>query len=243
MKYITKKIRDLARLLLGFFILKDLISFVKKDKEKRFKIKYKDVYPCLFDKTKQTGFDRHYIYHTAWAARKLVETKPVKHIDISSSLYFSSICSAFIPIEFYDFRPANIDLSNLESKQGDLLNLPFNDSAAESLSCMHVIEHIGLGRYGDNLDPNGDLKAAKELVRVLATNGNLFIVAPVGKVMIRFNAHRIYSKESIIEMFKPLKLKEFTLIPDKSGSPIFQAATEDVSKETFGCGCFWFVKK
>ena len=54
--------------------------------------------------------------------------------------------SAFIPVEFYDYRPAELSLSGLEFKHADLTHLPFADNSVESLSCMHVIEHIGLGR-------------------------------------------------------------------------------------------------
>src|SRR5436853_180080 len=81
--------------------------------------------------------------------------------------------SAFIPVEFYDYRPANVQLSNLTAEAADLLALPFAEGSVESLSCMHVVEHIGLGRYGDPLDPNGDLKAIAELRRVLAPAGTL----------------------------------------------------------------------
>src|SRR5947209_7689384 len=67
---------------------------------------------CLQDNTAVTAFDRHYIYHTAWAARILSETKPALHTDISSSLYFSSIVSAFIKVKFYDIRPPVLSLDN-----------------------------------------------------------------------------------------------------------------------------------
>ena len=124
----------------------------------------------------------------------LSQTKPEFHIDISSTLYFCSIVSAFIPIKFYDYRPVKLNLEKLYTGSADLLSLPFEEGSVNSLSCMHVVEHIGLGRYGDPLDPDGDLKAISELIRVLAPDGNLLLVVPVGKKSrIMFNAHRIYS--------------------------------------------------
>src|SRR5258706_11417801 len=80
----------------------------------RFKLRWEQRMPILADNTDTTSFDRHYIYHTAWAARKLNELNIKKHVDISSILYFSSIISAFIKFEFYDYRPANLILSNLK---------------------------------------------------------------------------------------------------------------------------------
>ncbi|MGA2030503.1 MAG: DUF268 domain-containing protein, partial [Verrucomicrobiota bacterium] len=75
--------------------------------------------------------------------------------------------SAFVPVKFYDYRPADLHLDNLACEHADLQALPFADCGIQSISCMHVVEHVGLGRYGDPLDPNGDLKAMNELERVL----------------------------------------------------------------------------
>ena len=135
----------LKRLNYYLLFIKDFFTFKKlSKKDNRFSILWKNRRPQLFDKTSFTNFDTHYIYHPAWAARILSQIKPEKHTDISSSLSFCSIVSAFIPIDFYDYRPAKLKLSNLNSKKADLLNLPFSNESINSLSCMHTIEHIGL---------------------------------------------------------------------------------------------------
>ncbi len=139
---------------------------------------WNDRWPRLNDRTEHLPFDAHYIYHTAWAARVLASTRPAKHIDISSLAYFATIASAFVPIEFYDYRPAGIELSNLKCGAADLCKLPFEDRSVASISCMHTIEHIGLGRYGDPLDALGDRQALAELERVVASGGSLLIVVP-----------------------------------------------------------------
>jgi len=224
---------------LRFFF--DLAKYIRKDK--RYSLKIKDIYPCINDKSKLTGFDRHYIYHPAWAVRILKETKPDVHIDISSSLYFVSIVSAFIPVKFYDFRPARIELSNLSSSHANLTHLPFESNSIKSLSCMHTVEHIGLGRYGDSIDPDGDLKAISELKRVLAINGDLLFVVPIGKPKVMYNAHRIYSYDEILEYFKQLNLIDFSLVPDDKDIAFINNATREMAdKQDYGCGCFWFRK-
>ena len=207
-------------------------------------MQWEDRYPCLDDNTQTTGFDRHYLYHPAWAARILAETKPEFHVDISSTLHFSSIVSAFIPVHFYDFRPADVRLSNLVSKAADILSLPFANDSVRSLSCMHVVEHVGLGRYGDPLNPMGDIAAMNELKRVLAINGDLLFVVPVGKPKVMFNAHRIYSYEQIVGQFSGLELVQFALISEKpeDGGVKYDASSADVDKQNYGCGCFWFRK-
>jgi hypothetical protein len=224
---------------------RDFLKFKSRAKTKtRFKIKWKNRYPQLFDKTKGTSFDAHYIYHPAWAARIIAKNKPSKHIDISSSLNFSTMLSAFIPVEFYDYRPANLKLNNLTSQKADLTSLFFKDNSIESLSCMHTIEHIGLGRYGDPIDPDGDIKAMKELSRVLAINGNFFFVTPIGKPTIQFNAHRIYSYEQIISYFPDLILREFSMVPDNGLEEgiIKNASKELADSQKYACGLFWFTK-
>lgn len=218
----------------------DFFKFKNMNKT-RTNVKLKDTYPCLLDRVKFTPVDEHYTYHPAWAARILAKTKPSLHIDISSILSFSTIVSAFVPVKFYDYRPAKITLSNYDSDFADLKKLSFEDNSIESLSCMHTIEHIGLGRYGDDLDANGDLKAIAELKRVLKPNGDLLFVTPVGSPKIQFNAHRIYSYEQIIAYFSPLKLQEFSLVPD-AGGLINNANPELVANQQYGCGCFWFKK-
>jgi SAM-dependent methyltransferase len=242
------------------FILKDYYAFKKADqkitlggadkdanKTPRFTLSPKNFFPQIKDKTIATGFDRHYVYHTAWAIRKVRDINPKKHIDVSSSLYFCTHISAFFPTEFYDYRPAELSgLDGLKSMKGDLMHLPFATDSIESISCMHTIEHIGLGRYGDPIDPNGDVKAIEELKRVVARGGSLLFVTPVGKPIIEFNAHRIYAYQQIIDMFtkgpNALKLHEFSLIRESKDGLIANATKEMADAEHYACGCFWFTK-
>ena len=206
--------------------------------------RWHDRYPCLDDNTRSTEFDRHYIYHPAWAARIIAAHRPPEHIDISSTLHFSSMISAFVPVQFFDYRPADVRLSNLRAGQADLLALPFATHSIASLSCMHVVEHIGLGRYGDPLDPDGDRKAIRELCRVLAPGGSLLFVVPVGTPRIEFNAHRVYGPDEILHLFGELQLREFTLIPEKAedGGPVTNPPRALVERQQYGCGCFWFTR-
>lgn len=243
--------------LLKLFDFRKNVNYIKKYLEykkeykifkvthgERFQIEDRDKYPCLNDKNTTTSFDKHYIYHTAWAARKLKELNPIEHIDISSLTYFSTIISAFIPIKFYDYRPRIITLNDFSCEHVDITQLPFNNNSIKSLSSMHVVEHIGLGRYGDSLDVDGDLKAIEELKRVVSINGYLIFVVPIGKAKIMFNAHRIYSYDQIISYFKNFKLIEFTLIPDQSDEGLITNATKGQSDmQNYACGCFMFKKK
>jgi SAM-dependent methyltransferase len=237
----------LARIGLWAAFLRDFLAFrrLAASPQARFAVSWSDRYPCLHDKTASTGFDRHYIYHTAWAARVVRETTPALHVDISSSLYFSAIVSAFCPVKFYDYRPADLGLAGLENGPADLLDLPFADRSIASLSCMHVVEHVGLGRYGDPLDPDGDLKAIAELRRVLAPGGNLLFVVPIGKPRVMFNAHRIYSYDQIREYFRDLRLHQFALVPDdaRDGGLVYDASRALADAQSYGCGCFWFRKE
>lgn len=208
----------------------------------RFETGWSYRYPCLRDATPTTFFDSHYLYHMAWAARLLIQNKPASHIDISSSLYFVTIISSTIPIHFYDYRPAKLSLTGLSCDSADIRKLTFENDSIESVSCMHVVEHIGLGRYGDEFDSKGDMKAISELKRVVANGGSLYFVVPIGgRAILQFNAHRIYTYAQIVEYFAGFDLVEFALVCD-DGSFLDVANQETADKQQYGCGCFLFKK-
>ena len=143
---------------------------------------------------------------------------------------------------FIDIRPFLANLENFEMKKGSILSLPFENNSVPSLSCLHVAEHVGLGRYGDFLDPQGTKKACKELSRILAVNGNLYFSLPVGKSRVCFNAHRIHTPEQILDYFRELKLIEFSGVDDK-GNFLRNIKPCNLSKANYACGMFWFKKE
>ena len=211
----------------------------------RFALKLSDSWYIKNEKTSLTEFDRHYVYHTSWAARCVQKIKPAFHTDISSSLFFCGIVSAFCKVEFFDYRPAELVLTDLDCKKADLTGLHFPDNSIKSLSCMHTIEHIGLGRYGDPYDYDGDIKALTELKRVTAPGGDLLIVVPVGKESkIAFNAHRVYHPSLLLSYFKDFELVEFALIPETAadGGLVVNPDEKLIQTQNYACGCFWFKK-
>lgn len=149
----------------------------------------------------------------------------------------------FCEVNYIDIRNIDNTIDNLNFIPGNILALPFENSSIGSLSCLHVIEHIGLGRYGDNVDPDGYIKAAKELSRVLAKNGKLLIGTPIGKEKLYFDAHRVFSYDTIVEIFNELELLEFDFIPDEADRIIYNAKPEITYNSNYGCGLFVFTKK
>ncbi len=234
-----------SRVIRKLFFKKEFRSFAALNATQRpeFPVNWQDRWPRVDDDTGHLPFDAHYCYHTAWAARVVAEVRPDKHIDISSYTFFATIVSAFVPVDFYDYRPADIKLSNMCSAAADLCKLSFADGSIASLSCMHTIEHIGLGRYGDPIDPNGDKLALAELERVVAPGGNLLIVVPVGKPRIQFNAHRIYSPQMLRELLPQLDLHQLAVLPDDYSQGLIENPTDEfVNQQKYACGCFWFRK-
>ncbi len=195
--------------------------------------------PCLGDATATTAFDAHYVYHTAWAARRLFQHGVPLHTDIGSDHRFVTLASAFQPMQFLDYRPAQLTLSNLQCGAANLLALDMPDHSQPSLSCMHVVEHIGLGRYGDPINFHGADIAMRELQRVLAPGGLLYFVVPVGQPTIVFHAHRIFRASDIAAAFGELELLEFSLIND-DGSFTENVAMTAADPQRYACGCFLF---
>jgi hypothetical protein len=201
--------------------------------------------PMLFDIRNKEPFDPHYLYHTAWACRVLSKIKPKIHYDFSSDLRFVTMVSSFIKTVQYNLTIPTIKLTNLKFRTTNLTDMRnIETNSLKSVSCMHVVEHIGLGRYGDSIDPNADKKAIKEIIRILMKGGNLLFVTPIGINTIYFNAHRVRGYEEVIRSFSSLKLIEFAFIDDNgffSGIQI-NPNVKKVNTNKYGCGCFWFKK-
>lgn len=158
-----------------------------------------------------------YLAHCNWAAMWLSRLHPISHLDVGSYAYFAACVGSFIPyFTFADIRPLPVPLQNVSMVPTDVTNLPMNDKWFNSVSCLHVLEHIGLGRYGDRLDVDGDVKALNELKRVLIPGGCLILVVPMNKVpRIDFNAHRIYNDKIIREMTGDLHLTDSAVFFDR----------------------------
>ncbi|MBL7107346.1 MAG: DUF268 domain-containing protein [Phycisphaerae bacterium] len=221
--------------------LKDLFTYRKMEGAEF--IKLSDTYPCLFDKTSTTGVDSHYFYQDLWAFKKILQHNPIRHIDVGSNVVFVGFLTGITHVSFVDIRPLKVsNVSNLESIKGSILEMPFEDNSVDSLSCLHVAEHIGLGRYGDPLDPLGTKKAAAELSRCLAKGGNLFFSLPVGKPRLCFNAHRIHSPRQILDYFGGLKLIELSGSDDNKNF-IENIDIEILENSRYACGMLWFTKE
>ena len=134
-------------------------------------ITIKNICPCIHDKTSSTPFDSHYFYQDIWAFKHILKINAEHHVDVGSRLIYVGMLSAIAKVTFIDIRPLTANLKNLKSEYGSILEMPYPDNSIASLSCLHVAEHIGLGRYGDPLDPKGTVKATKELTRILAGGG------------------------------------------------------------------------
>jgi SAM-dependent methyltransferase len=201
-----------------------------------------DTAPMIGEATAQTPFLRHYFQQDIWAFRKIRESGADTHVDVGSRIDLVGFLTVICKVTFVDIRPLVIDLPNLSSVSGSILALPMEDGTVRSLSCLHVAEHIGLGRYGDALDPHGTRSACRELSRVLAPGGNLYFSLPVGKPRLCFNAHRIHAVEQILEYFRELVLVEFSgIADDRSFRPnIDPAAFRDAD---YACGLFHFTKR
>jgi hypothetical protein len=198
-----------------------------------------DTYPCLADRLPTTPFDPHYFYQGNWLARRLAEARPRHHIDIGSSVLTVGVLSAHVPTTFVDYRPLVVRQSGLSCVAADINRLPFADGSVTSLSCLHVIEHIGLGRYGDPINAKGAGLAAAELQRLIGEGGTLYLSAPIGRERVCFNAHRVFAPGTILSLFPQLRLTNFSYVSD-DGRLHENASVTQVPPLEYGCGFFEF---
>lgn len=202
------------------------------------------LFPMLADRGREHPLDSHYVIQAHWATSRLLATSPPSHVDVASHLEFAASVAALLPVTYVDLRQPALRLPGFEARAGTLASLPFEDGSLTSVSCLHVIEHVGLGRYGDPIDPHGLVEAASELTRVLAIGGRLLVSVPVGRPRTEFNAHRILSPKKVAATFASLRLRSFALVDDEG--TYHESVELDhpwVDRLEYGCGMFEFERE
>jgi SAM-dependent methyltransferase len=226
------------------YFIRNVRRWRRENDDPAFDISLSDVLYASYDRFESAGSARgHYFHQDLWAARIIYERGTRSHVDVGSRLDgFVAHLLPFCRVRYVDVRSLDAEIEGLEFIQGSILEMPFADCSIESLSCLHVLEHIGLGRYGDEIAPQGYLRAAAELSRVLAGGGQLLIGTPVGRERMCFDAHRVFDPERIVRLFRTLRLREFSFIDDSGTQVIQNASWEDARRCNYGCGLFVFEK-
>ncbi|PWB67741.1 MAG: hypothetical protein C3F15_17505 [Holophagae bacterium] len=201
------------------------------------RLRVRDALPMLYDDTGGTGFDSHYFYQGVWAFGHIQRSRPQLHVDVGSLLLYMGFVSVTTPVLFLDIRPALIRLPGFFPVGATLLRLPFADRSVGSISCLHVVEHVGLGRYGDPLDVDGSARALDELARVLSPGGDLYLSLPIGLQRVCFNAHRVFEPGWVSGRQPELKLVDFAGVDDRGR---FRAPADpmDFASSRYACGMY-----
>jgi SAM-dependent methyltransferase len=200
-------------------------------------IRDEDLFAQLGDWRTVHEMDPHYFHQDSWAANRIGEARPARHVDVGSRIDLVGFLTAITNVTFVDIRPLQVDIERLTCVAGSILDLPFADRSLESVSSLHVVEHIGLGRYGDPLDPQGSWKAMDELQRVVAPGGRLLFSGPIGRHRVCFNAHRIHDPLDILQRFGELELVEFSVVDDQNRFIRF-VDPADYRDQQYACGMF-----
>lgn len=216
--------------------LAQLIYFLFKSRS----IKVKVLYPQLLDWKDSSGTaEGHYFHQDIIVARWIYEASPKRHVDYASRVDgFISHLAVFRQVEVHDIRSLKTNENNIVFKQIDITKEIINDDEKiESVSCLHSIEHFGLGRYTDTLDVDGHLKGFNNIISKIANGGCFYFSVPLGPLRIEFNAHRVFSVEYILTNFiKPnnLKVEKCCVINDHS-EILMDLTIEDGLLHNWGC--------
>lgn len=194
--------------------------------------------------------DGHYFLMDYYFARMIRNDSPSLHYDIGSRIdgFVTHLLVSGIPVVMFDVRPFSIPMEGLSFIQTDATQLDnIEDNSIRSLSSLHAIEHFGLGRYGDNIDPDGWKKALKSIQRVISTGGHFYLGLPIApRNVLKFNAHRLFSPLTIINELDEMELISFSYIHDFKINEVIPPRIDNnnisMIKEE-DCGLFCFRKK
>lgn len=175
-----------------------------------------DLHPFIFDRTDVTPVDPYYFLQDTWAARKIISARPALHVDVGSTALLVGILAQFTRVCSVDVRPLDVPVPGLSALAADAVMLPFRSRSLKSVSSLCVLEHVGLGRYGDTLSPRGADLAMAELQRILGAGGSLYVSVPIDvRNRVCFNAHRVFTVDTVRAGFSALTLVETVFVQGK----------------------------
>jgi SAM-dependent methyltransferase len=208
------------------------------------------IFPILNERFTESGtMSGHYFHQDLYIAGRIYKNNPKRHIDIGSRTDgFVAHVAVFREIEILDIRDQKSTIKNIHFRKADLMQLPQDMlNYCDSLSALHSFEHFGLGRYGDPVDYNGHVKAIENVHKILQAGGKFYFAVPMGEQRIEFNAHRVFSVQYLLDLFKDkFSLDSFSYVDDKGdfheNVELTKAETERNFGCYFGCGIFELTK-
>ena len=230
--------------------LKDYQELRRQGKQSGMIFPFAKLYPCMEDRYQKSGIaSGHYFHQDLLVANKIFINKPDKHVDIGSRVDgFVAHVASFRHIEVFDIRELAVEIQNIEFRCLDIMDKNFAlRDYCDSVSCLHALEHFGLGRYGDKVDYNGHLLGWENIYKILKPGGKFYFSVPIGKQRIEFNAHRVFSLEYLVNMISSrYNIDSFSYVDD-NGDLVKDAALDERSLKNscscnYGCGIFELTK-
>ncbi len=198
-----------------------------------------DELPMLSERNADSGDLSAYFHQDLTVARWIHKANPRRHIDVGSRIDgFVGHLAVFREVDVIDIRPQPGRVPNVKFHALDLMAPLANEwrETTDSLSCLHTLEHFGLGRYGDSIDPNGHLAGMRQLQSMVAPGGVFYFSTPIGRQRIEFNAHRIFAVRTVLDWFaKGWTVERIAYLDDLGIVQNLETWSEDFVARNFGC--------
>jgi hypothetical protein len=241
----TKKKKKLTFLEILLYLptwISDLNKLRWDARSKGVALNIKAAFPVPHNATENyVSINPHYFYQDIWVSQQMAAGKFQNCLDIGSRVdgFVSILLAMRMNLSLMDIRRPLVNwpqpVGFIRGDVANLVNGQLRDY--DCISCLHVIEHIGLGKYGDLIDIEGPRNTAKSLHRAMGPGARLYISSPVSTHPgIVFNGGRHLALDEFESMFTSLgfSLINRAFVSDKP-ELLVNPALSSLGQIKYGC--------
>lgn len=177
-------------------------------------------------------FFSHYDSYSFWLAKKIKEMNGNSQniLDVGNLKVTNALLSLSNTVTSLTLMDCEDRISNVNYIIQDIAKpLQLADSSFDIFTSLASLHLVGLGRYGDEINPNTLINFIRELDRVMKKNSDLIFSISYGKNCLAFNEGWKFDIEILKKLFDKWELVDWLI--DNHSSHTVKPYTERFTKD------------